>query len=171
MKTNLINLMQILATLKQEKDTYLYATINSAQNTYIIELDGKKQDMEINYDFLDHKKKYLKILTNIEKIQTEIDNKNNSLKIKGGLTIKEALNWINKLQNEKILYEKLINIKDSKRRISETTNSYFIEKVSNYNRKDAEKRYEEITKEIQSLQNEINIANSEEFETDINLGE
>ena len=171
MKTNLINLMQILATLKQEKDTYLYATINSAQNTYIIELDGKKQDMEINYDFLDHKKKYLKILTNIEKIQTEIDNKNNSLKIKGGLTIKEALNWINKLQNEKILYEKLINIKDSKRRISETTNYYFIEKVSNYNRKDAEKRYEEITKEIQSLQNEINIANSEEFETDINLGE
>lgn len=171
MKTNLINLMQILATLKQEKDTYLYATINSAQNTYIIELDGKKQDMEINYDFLDNKKKYLKILTNIEKIQTEIDNKNNSLKIKGGLTIKEALNWINKLQNEKILYEKLINIKDSKRRISETTNSYFIEKVSNYNRKDAEKRYEEITKEIQSLQNEINIANSEEFETDINLGE
>ena len=171
MKTNLINLMQILATLKQEKDTYLYATINSAQNTYIIELDGKKQDMEINYDFLDHKKKYLKILTNIEKIQTDIDNKNNSLKIKGGLTIKEALNWINKLQNEKILYEKLINIKDSKRRISETTNSYFIEKVSNYNRKDAEKRYEEITKEIQSLQNEINIANSEEFETDINLGE
>ena len=171
MKTNLINLMQILATLKQEKDTYLYATINSAQNTYIIELDGKKQDMEINYDFLDHKKKYLKILTNIEKIQTEIDNKNNSLKIKGGLTIKEALNWINKLQNEKILYEKLINIKDSKRRISETTNSYFIEKVANYNRKDAEKRYEEITKEIQSLQNEINIANSEEFETDINLGE
>lgn len=171
MKTNLINLMQILATLKQEKDTYLYATINSAQNTYIIELDGKKQDMEINYDFLDHKKRYLKILTNIEKIQTEIDNKNNSLKTKGGLTIKEALNWINKLQNEKILYEKLINIKDSKRRISETTNSYFIEKVSNYNRKDAEKRYEEITKEIQSLQNEINIANSEEFETDINLGE
>lgn len=170
MKTNLMNLMQILATLKQEKDTYLYATINSAQNTYIIELDGKKQDMEINYDFLDNKKKYLKILTNIEKIQTEIDNKNNSLKIKGGLTIKEALNWINKLQNEKILYEKLINIKDSKRRISETTNSYFIEKVSNYNREDLKAMYEQTIGEIQDMQNEINIANSQEFETDINLG-
>lgn len=171
MKTNLMNLMQILATLKQEKNTYLYATINSAQNTYIIELDGKKQNMEINYDFLDNKKKYLKILTNIEKIQSEIDNKNNSLKIKGGLTIKEALNWINKLQNEKILYEKLIDIKDSKRRISETTNSYFIEKVSNYNREDLKAMYEQIIDEIQDIQNEINIANSQEFETDINLGE
>ena len=171
MKTNLINLMQILATLKQEKDTYLYATINSAQNTYIIELDGKKQDMEINNDFEEYISKYIDIITNIEKIQNEIDNKNNSLKVKSGLTIKEALNRINKLQSEKTLNEKLSNIKDSKRRISETTNSYFIEKVSNYNRKDTEKRYEEITKEIQNLQNEINIANSEEFETDINLGE
>ncbi len=171
MKTNLMNLMQILATLKQEKGTCLYATINGAQNTYIIELDGKKQDMEINYDFLDNKKKYLKILTNIEKIQNEIDNKNNSLKIKGGLTIKEALNCVNKLQNEKILYEKLINIKDNKRRISETTNSYFIEKVSNYNREKLKAMYEQIIDEIQDIQNEINIANSQEFETDINLGE
>ena len=171
MKTNLINLMQILATLKQDKDTYLYAIINSAQNTYIIELDGKRQDMEINNDFEEYISKYIDIITNIEKIQNEIDNKNNSLKVKSGLTIKEALNRINRLQNEKTLNEKLFNIKDSKKRVSETTNSYFVEKVSNYDRKDAEKRYEEITKEIQSLQNEINIANSEEFETDINLGE
>ena len=171
MKTNLMNLMQILTTLKQEKDTYLYATINSAQNTYIIELDGKRQDMEINNDFEEYILKYTDIITNIEKIQNEIDNKNNSLKVKSGLTIKEALNRINRLQNEKTLNEKLFNIKDSKKRVSETTNSYFVEKVSNYDRKDAEKRYEEITKEIQSLQNEINIANSEEFETDINLGE
>lgn len=171
MKTNLMNLMQILATLKQEKDNYLYATINSAQNTYIIELDGKKQDMEINYDFLDNKKKYLRILTNIEKIQNEIDNRNNSLKIKGGRTIKEALNWINKLQNEKNLYEKLINIKNSKRRVSETTNSYFVERVSNYNRENLKAIYEQIISEIQDIQNEINIANSQEFEIDINLGE
>lgn len=171
MKTNLMNLMQILATLKQEKDTYLYATINSAQNTYIIELDGKKQDMEINDDFEGYLFKYIKIVYNIEKIQNEIDNKNNSLKIKSGLTIKEALNKINSLQNKRILNEKLFNIKDSKRRISETTNSYFIEKVSNYDRKAVEKGNEKITKEIQELQNEINIANSEEFEIDINLGE
>ena len=171
MKTNLMNLMQILATLKQEKDNYLYATINSAQNTYIIELDGKKQDMEINCDFLNNKKKYLRILTNIEKIQNEIDNRNNSLKIKGGLTIKEALNWINKLQNEKILYEKLINIKNSKRRVSETTNSYFVERVSNYDRENLKALYEQIISEIQNIQNEINIANSQEFEIDINLGE
>ena len=171
MKTNLMNLMQILATLKQEKDNYLYATINSAQNTYIIELDGKKQDMEINCDFLNNKKKYLRILTNIEKIQNEIDNRNNSLKIKGGLTIKEALNWINKLQNEKILYEKLINIKNSKRRVSETTNSYFVERFSNYDRENLKALYEQIISEIQNIQNEINIANSQEFEIDINLGE
>lgn len=171
MKTNLMNLMQMLATLKQDKDTYLYAIINSAQNTYIIELDGKRQDMEINNDFAKYMDKYIGIITSIEKIQNEIDNKNNSLEIKSGLTIKEALNRINKLQNEKTLNEKLFNIKDSKKRVSETTNSYFVERVSNYDRKDAEKRYEEITKEIQSLQNEINIANSEEFETDINLGE
>ena len=171
MKTNLMNLMQILATLKQEKDNYLYATINSAQNTYIIELDGKKQDMEINCDFLNNKKKYLRILTNIEKIQNEIDNRNNSLKIKGGLTIKEALNWINKLQNEKILYEKLINIKNSKRRVSETTNSYFVERVSNYDRENLKALYEQIISEIQNIQNEIKIANSQEFEIDINLGE
>lgn len=171
MKTNLMNLMQMLATLKQDKDTYLYAIINSAQNTYIIELDGERQDMEINNDFDKYMDKYIGIITSIEKIQNEIDNKNNSLEIKSGLTIKEALNRINKLQNEKTLNEKLFNIKDSKKRVSETTNSYFVERVSNYDRKDAEKRYEEITKEIQSLQNEINIANSEEFETDINLGE
>lgn len=171
MKTNLMNLMQMLATLKQEKDTYLYAIINSAQNTYVIELDGKRQDMEINDDFDNYLLKYIKTVNNIEEIQNEIDNKNNSLRIKSGLTIKEALNRINNLQNKKVLDEKLFNIKDSKRRVSETTNSYFIEKVSNYNRKDIEKRYEEITKEIQSLQNEINIANSEEFEADINLGE
>lgn len=170
MKTNLMSLMQILATLKQEKDTYLYATINSAQNTYIIELDGKKQDMEMNYDFLDNKKKYLRILTNIEKIQNEIDNRNNSLKIKGGLTIKEALNRINSLQNQKVLDEKLFNIKDSKRRVSETTNSYFVERISNYNKKDVEERIGKITEEIQSLQNEINTANSQEFEIDINFG-
>ena len=171
MKTNLMNLMQMLATLKQDKDTYLYATINSAQNTYIIELDGKRQDMEINNDFEEYILKYTDIITNIEKIQNEIDNKNNSLKVKRGLTIKEALNRINRLQNEKTLNERLFSIKNSKKRVSETTNSYFVEKVSNYDRKDVEKRYEEITKEIQSLQNEINIANSEEFETDINLGE
>ncbi len=171
MKTNLMNLMQMLATLKQDKDTYLYAIINSAQNTYIIELDGKRQDMEINNDFAKYMDKYIGIITSIEEIQNEIDNKNNSLAVKSGLTIKEALNRINKLQNEKTLNEKLFNIKDSKKRVSETTNSYFVERVSNYDRKDAEKRYEEITKEIQSLQNEINIANSEEFETDINLGE
>ena len=171
MKTNLTNLMQMLATLKQEKNTYLYATINSAQNTYIIEIDGKKQDMEINDDFEGYLLKYVKIVDNIEKIQNEIDNKNNSLRIKSGLTIKEALNKINNLQNKKDLNERLFNIKDNKRRISETTNSYFIEKVSNYNKKDIEKGHEKITKDIQELQNEINIANSQEFETDINLGE
>lgn len=170
MKTNLTNLMQLLTVLQEQKKIYSSLISSSAQNTYIIELDGKEQEMEVNKDFDENVKKYYSIIINIEKIKNKIDERNNVIKINEEMTIKQALNHINTLRDKQSILNNLLTQKDSKRRISETTNSYFISKVSNFDREIIKNKKENIDIEIQKIQNEIGKANSQEFEIDINLG-
>ena len=67
----------------------------------------------------------------------------------------------------KTVYDYLMTMKNSKRRITEVNNSYFECKTINFDANEIEKEYKEIEQKIQDTDFEISKLNSIEFDVDI----
>lgn len=168
MKTNLANLMSIVAEEERKFSSYGYDLRNHACNTSTQELNGTINVIEdYKEDFEKELKEYKEMQKRITKIKATIYEKNNSLKLPDGRTIQEALVDNTNLRKMKNTYERLLEQKNTKRRITEVNNSYFECKTVNFDIEEIRNEYESLEKKIQDTDFEISKLNSVEFDIDI----
>lgn len=160
MKTNLVDLMSRVAQLESEYSDMAYRLRNQSMNVRIIELDGNSQMLEEYPNFEDDFNKFCELGKEITRLKGIIFEKNNSLTLKNGDTIQKTLIDIKNKRKELELVKQLAKQIPSKRRTSETNNSYFTSKELAYNKDKMEDLQENLTAEILNLELEISQLNS-----------
>lgn len=164
MKTNLVDLMSRVSQLERKYTDLGYDLRSQSINTRIIELDGKNQMIEEYPEFMEVFYEYLEIGREITKLKGIMFEKNNSLKLQNGDTIQKTLVDIQNKRKALDLVKTLAKQTPSKRRTSETNNSYFTSKELAYDRSEMNKLENEMLEDIQNLELEISQLNSQMFE-------
>lgn len=163
-----LNLTTLMSKINEEETNFNALMTNIREHlfsTSIKELDGTETVLEDYKADLDKELKAIEnsyeLLTKLKKFQFE---KNNSLNLKDGRTIQQAISDNNYLRKLKSFYNSIVNNRSTKQRITEVNNSYFECRNLNYDIKEIEKRIEKITQEIEATEFEISKLNSIEFE-------
>lgn len=165
MKTNITNLMNLVAEDERKLGMLSSDLITHVYTTTAKELDGKINVIEdFKEDFETEFNEYNMLLERIAKYKKIIYLKNNELKLPSGISIQDALTEVNLLRRKYIMLERLAEYKNSNRRITEVNNSYFECKEINFNAKKVKEEKEKIQKNIQEIEFEISKLNSIEFD-------
>ena len=165
MKTNISALMSLISEEERYLNSRLYTIKEYAINTSVEELDGKINIIEDNKEEFERDLKELeRSLSKLSKLKTILYEKNNQFKLSDNRNIQQAIVDNNNLRKLKSLYEQLLLLKNTKKRVTEVNNSYFECKTLNFDSKQIRERLEEIEKKIQNTDFEISKLNSIEFE-------
>ena len=161
MKTNISELMNIIAD-EEKKFVNITSYIEERIfNETIIELDGRVNVIkDYKKDFEEAMKEQEDILKKISKLKATLYEKNNSFKLSDGRTIIDNT-YLRRLKSS---YDNMLKYKDSKKRITEVNNSYFDCYEVNYDSDEIRKKSKELEKQIQRTDFEISKLNSIEFE-------
>lgn len=166
MKTNLVDLMSENSKLEKEVQELYFDLKRNNMNEDTIELDGSKQNLKDNSDFMKKYKEFNDKLERINNIKAILFTKNNSLMLSNGSTIQAALVEISNKKKVVDLINSLLKLKPSKERITEVNNSYFLSSTLAFDANRMKKEKEELEKEIKELEFEISQLNSQTFEID-----
>lgn len=164
MKTNLVDLMSKVSQLESEFTELSYELQNQSMNVTVIELDGQSQDLEFYPYFKDDFDRYIELGNEITQLKGIIFERNNSLKLKNGNTIQKTIAEIQNKRKILNLVKKLAKQNPSKKRTSETNNSYFTSRELAYDKDTMVDLQNKLTTEIQDLELEISQLNAETFE-------
>lgn len=164
MKTNLVDLMSKVSQLESEFTELSYELQTQSMNVTVIELDGQSQDLEFYPYFKDDFNRYIELGNEITKLKGIIFERNNSLKLKNGNTIQKTIAEIQNKRKILNLVKKLAKQNPSKKRTSETNNSYFTSRELAYDKDMMVDLQNKLTTEIQDLELEISQLNAETFE-------
>lgn len=164
MKTNLVDLMSKVSQLESEFTELSYELQNQSMNVTIIELDGHSQDLELYPYFKDDFDRYIELGNEITQLKGIIFERNNSLKLKNGNTIQKTIAEIQNKRKVLNLVKRLAKQNPSKKRTSETNNSYFTSRELAYDKNMMVDLQNKLTTEIQDLELEISQLNAETFE-------
>lgn len=164
MKTNLVDLMSKVSQLESEFTELSYELQTQSMNVTVIELDGQSQDLEFYPYFKDGFDRYIELGNEITKLKGIIFERNNSLKLKNGNTIQKTIAEIQNKRKILNLVKKLAKQNPSKKRTSETNNSYFTSRELAYDKDMMVDLQNKLTTEIQDLELEISQLNAETFE-------
>ena len=164
MKTNLVDLMSKVSQLESEFTELSYELQTQSMNVTVIELDGQSQDLEFYPYFKDDFNRYIELGNEITKLKGIIFERNNSLKLKNGNTIQKTIAEIQNKRKVLNLVKRLAKQNPSKKRTSETNNSYFTSRELAYNKDMMVDLQNKLTTEIQDLELEISQLNADTFE-------
>lgn len=164
MKTNLVDLMSKVSQLESEFTELSYELQTQSMNVTVIELDGQSQDLEFYPYFKDDFDRYIELGNEITKLKGIIFERNNSLKLKNGNTIQKTIAEIQNKRKVLNLVKRLAKQNPSKKRTSETNNSYFTSRELAYDKNMMIDLQNKLTTEIQDLELEISQLNAETFE-------
>lgn len=164
MKTNLVDLMSKVSQLESEFVELSYELQTQSMNVTVIELDGQSQDLEFYPYFKDDFNRYIELGNEITKLKGIIFERNNSLKLKNGNTIQKTIAEIQNKRKILNLVKRLAKQNPSKKRTSETNNSYFTSRELAYDKDMMIDLQNKLTTEIQDLELEISQLNAETFE-------
>ena len=165
MKTNIAGLMNLIKETESKIDMLGLELERHAINKTIIELNKTENVIEdYKSDFTEELKEYEESIEKLSKYKKMLYLKNNEFKLSDGRSIQEAIVDNTNLRKLKIIYDSLLEKRESKSRITEVNNSYFISETLNYNLKDVKKKKEELENRIYQTEFEISKLNSIEFE-------
>jgi hypothetical protein len=164
MKTNLVDLMSKVSQLESEFTELSYELQTQSMNVTVIELDGQSQDLEFYPYFKDDFDRYIELGNEITQLKGIIFERNNSLKLKNGNTIQKTIAEIQNKRKVLNLVKRLAKQNPSKKRTSETNNSYFTSRELAYDKDMMVDLQNKLTTEIQDLELEISQLNAETFE-------
>lgn len=164
MKTNLVDLMSKVSQLESEFAELSYELQTQSMNVTVIELDGQSQDLEFYPYFKDDFDRYIELGNEITQLKGIIFERNNSLKLKNGNTIQKTIAEIQNKRKILNLVKRLAKQNPSKKRTSETNNSYFTSRELAYDKNMMVDLQNKLTTEIQDLELEISQLNAETFE-------
>ena len=166
MKTNLMDLMSENSKLEKEVIELYYDLKGNNTNIEAIELDGHKQSLENNQEFMARYEEYNKKIEKINKIKAILFQKNNSLTLSNGKTIQATLVEISNKKKVIDLIDNLLKIRPSKERITEVNNSYFRSVEPAFDIQYMKKEKEDLEASVKTLEFEISQLNSNTFEID-----
>ena len=165
MKTNIQALMNLISEMEKNLNNLTYVLDGYAINTSVQELDGKINIIEDNKEEFDLSlAKIEKDINEISRLKAILYQKNNEFKLSDERNIQEAIVDNTNLRKLKTTYERLLLLKNSKRRVTEVNNSYFECKNINFDSKELREKLEKIDQDIQKTDFEISKLNSIEFE-------
>ena len=101
-----------------------------------------------------------KNINELSRLKTILYEKNNQFKLNDGRSIQQAIVDNTNLRKLKTVYEQLLLLKNSKKRVTEVNNSYFECKTVNFNSKQIREKLEKIDNKIQETDFEISKLNS-----------
>lgn len=164
MKTNLSNVM---IGVKKDQDELseieYYLKVNNT-NKSTIELSGNEVVLEKVEDFDEKMKRADHLVDRIVYLKSIIAEKNNSTILSNKLSIAGNLDLLAKLRMRIETYQRLLSIKETKKRVTEVNNSYYLHSVPVFNREEIETKKKSTEILIQSIELAISKANSVEFE-------
>ena len=163
MKTNISAIMNLITEEEKYLNSRMYTIKGYAINTSVEELDGRINVVE------DNKEEVVDLMKHdcdkeLSRLKTVLYEKNNQFKLTDGRSIQQAIVDNANLRKLKSVYEQLLLLKNSKKRVTEVHNSYFECRTVNFDSKELKKRLDEIDNEIQKTDFEISRLNSVEFE-------
>lgn len=165
MKTNISTLMNLISEEERCLNSRSYTIKGYAVNTSVEELDGRINTIEDNKESFDLDLETIeKNINELLRLKTILYEKNNQFKLNDGRSIQQAIVDNTNLRKLKTVYEQLLLLKNSKKRVTEVNNSYFECKTVNFNSKQIREKLEKIDNKIQETDFEISKLNSVEFE-------
>ncbi|MBQ8299164.1 MAG: hypothetical protein IJX99_04750 [Clostridia bacterium] len=168
MKTNISNLMNIVAEYERNLNELSNQLLGHVYTTITKELDGRENVIEdFKADFSEEYSDYLEYSNKIAKIKKVIYQKNNELKLPNGKTIQDTLVELNLLRKQSDLFTRLLWYKNVNKRITEVNNSYFECKNLNFKPEEIKTELKKVEEQIQEIEFEISKLNSIEFEIEL----
>lgn len=165
MKINLSALMSLISEEERYLNSRSYTIKGYAINTSVEELDGRINVVEDNKETFDLDLNEIERSANeLSRLKAILYEKNNGFKLNDGRNIQQAIVDNTNLRKLKSIYEQLLLLKNSKKRVTEVNNSYFECKTVNFDSNQLRKKLEEIDDKIQKTDFEISKLNSIEFE-------
>ena len=164
MITNISTLMSIIAEEEKNLNNHIYAIEDNAISISVEELDGRVNIIDDNKQAFDYDLEEIeKSVERLSKLKATLYAKNNEFKLSDGRSIQQAIVDNNNLRRLKSMYEKLVLLKNSKKRVTEVHNSYFECKSINFDLPEIKDKLAEIEQKIQKTDFEIAKLNSLEF--------
>ena len=164
MKTNISTLMSIIAEEEKNLNNHIYAIEDNAISISVEELDGRVNIIDDNKQAFDYDLEEIeKSVERLSKLKATLYAKNNEFKLSDGRSIQQAIVDNNNLRRLKSMYERLVLLKNSKKRVTEVHNSYFECKSINFDLPEIKDKLAEIEQKIQKTDFEIAKLNSLEF--------
>lgn len=167
MKTNLVDLMSRISQLEREYSELGLELRNHCMNIKVIELNGSEQTLEEYPDFMKKFNEYMGLSSTISRLKGILYEKNNSLTLSTGMTIQQALVFVQNNRNNLELVKNLARKNPVKYRTTETNNSYFTSKDLAYDKSYMENTENELKDIIQQTELEISQLNSQMFDIDM----
>ena len=145
MKTNISTLMNLISEEERCLNSRSYTIKGYAVNTSVEELDGRINTIEDNKESFDLDLETIeKNINELSRLKTIMYEKNNQFKLNDGRSIQQAIVDNTNLRKLKTVYEQLLLLKNSKKRVTEVNNSYFECKTVNFNSKQIREKLEKI---------------------------
>ena len=164
MKTNLSNVMIEVKKDQDELSEIEYYLKGNNTNKSTIELSGNEVVLEEVKDFDEKMERADYLVDRIAYIKSIIEEKNSKTVLSNGLSIAGNLDLLAKLRMRIETYQRLLAIKETKKRVTEVNNSYYLHSVPVFDRKEIETKKKSTEILIQSIELAISKANSVEFE-------
>ena len=165
MKTNISELMNIIADEEKEFVNITSYIEERIFNETIIELDGRVNVIkDYKKDFEEAMKEQEDILKKISKLKATLYEKNNSFKLSDGRTIQDAIIDNTYLRRLKSSYDNMLKYKDLKRGLLRLIILILIVMRLIMTSDEIRKKSKELEKQIQRTDFEISKLNSIEFE-------
>lgn len=164
MKTNLSNVMIEVKKDQDELSEIEYYLNRNNTNRSTIELSGNEVILEKVEDFNDKMDRADYLVDRIAYLKSVIAEKNSKAILFNNLSVAGNLDLLAKLRMRIETYQRLLSIKETKKRVAEVNNSYYLHSVPVFNREEIETKKKSTEVLIQSIELEISKANSVEFE-------
>lgn len=164
MKTNLLNVMIEVKKDQDELSEIEYYLKGNNTNRSTIELSGNEVILEKVEDFNDKMNRADYLVDRIAYLKSVIAEKNSEAILFNNLSVAGNLDLLAKLRMRIETYQRLLSIKETKKRVAEVNNSYYLHSVPVFNREEIETKKKSTEVLIQSIELAISKANSIEFE-------
>lgn len=165
MKTNIAGLMSLIKNLEEKLEELSNEIEVHSMNKTVIELDGRENIVEdYKEDFINEITEYEDTIKRITYLKSVLYNKNNEFKLSDGRTIQEAI--VDNANHRKLkdVYDALLTKRNTKNRVTEVNNSYFISSIVNFDVNKIKEKRSKLEEEIHNTDFEISKLNSIEFE-------
>lgn len=169
MKINLTSLIQKIGTLKEQKNYILVLLNTKNTNIKTIELNGQEQILEESGDFDKNFQLYQDISRKIIKLQQIKEEQNTLYRESIKTSIKNLIIENATLKEELNLVKTFAHKNPTKRRVTETNNSYFEVKEPAFDLEKMEVLQSQLENKIQKNEDKIIQENSAMFDIDDSL--